>query len=213
MRASWGVGDAPSSRDTPTVTANVQVKGKVVEAGTNWAGRRASMPMTPPLTPWSGPVDSVVDSESAGRSSLDSIPALSPVSSISASFQPARGTFRAEPGSILPLDCVSPGVSLDSLPRRAVLLYVGRVSWEKNLHLLLAAYPRLSPYLTAGTLLPKLVFVGDGPARIELEAICARNGYDATFMGHRSGEELARCYASADVFAFPSFTEVSSDPF
>jgi glycosyltransferase involved in cell wall biosynthesis len=57
--------------------------------------------------------------------------------------------------------------------------------------------------------MPKLVFVGDGPARIELEQICNSKGYDAVFMGHRTGEELARCYASADVFAFPSFTEVS----
>jgi hypothetical protein len=54
---------------------------------------------------------------------------------------------------------------------------------------------------------PKLVFVGDGPARVELEAICQKEGHDAVFMGHRSGAELAACYASADVFAFPSFTE------
>lgn len=27
-------------------------------------------------------------------------------------------------------------------------------------------------------------------------------------MGQRVGEELAQCFASADVFAFPSFTEV-----
>jgi hypothetical protein len=54
---------------------------------------------------------------------------------------------------------------------------------------------------------PKLVFVGDGPARVELAAICQKEGHDAVFMGHRSGTELAACYASADVFAFPSFTE------
>ena len=56
--------------------------------------------------------------------------------------------------------------------------------------------------------MPKLVFVGDGPARLELETICRERGFDATFMGHRGGEELAMCYASADIFAFPSFTEV-----
>ncbi|KAL1408885.1 hypothetical protein Q8F55_005699 [Vanrija albida] len=92
-------------------------------------------------------------------------------------------------------------------PSRIVLLYVGRVSWEKNLILLLKAYGRLSAHLPAGFPVPKLVFVGDGPARSELESICADSGYDATFMGHRQGEELAACYASADVFAFPSFTE------
>jgi len=73
----------------------------------------------------------------------------------------------------------------------------------ENLQLLLQAYFHLP------TPRPKLVFVGDGPARVELESTCDSKGYDATFMGHRSGEELARCYASADVFAFPSFTEVS----
>lgn len=33
------------------------------------------------------------------------------------------------------------------------------------------------------------------------------------FMGHRVGHELAECFASADVFAFPSFTEVSHIPY
>ncbi|GMK54170.1 hypothetical protein CspeluHIS016_0107560 [Cutaneotrichosporon spelunceum] len=92
------------------------------------------------------------------------------------------------------------------LPTRTVLLYVGRVSWEKNLMLLLKAYGRLRTTLPPEAV-PKLVFVGDGPARTELHKICADEGYDAMFMGHRSGVELAQCYASADVFAFPSFTE------
>lgn len=56
--------------------------------------------------------------------------------------------------------------------------------------------------------MPKLIFVGDGPARKELEAKCKEANYDAEFLGHKQGEELAECYASADVFAFPSFTEV-----
>ena len=82
-------------------------------------------------------------------------------------------------------------------------------SWEKNIHLLLSAYARLPSLLPAGSLPPKLVFVGDGPARSELETTCQSKGYDAVFMGQRVGEELASCFASADVFAFPSFTEVS----
>lgn len=97
------------------------------------------------------------------------------------------------------------------LPSRIVLLYVGRISWEKNLILLLRAYGRIKKssavLLPAGAPIPKLVFVGDGPARTELESICHEEGYDAKFMGHCSGLELAQCYASADVFAFPSFTE------
>jgi glycosyltransferase involved in cell wall biosynthesis len=67
--------------------------------------------------------------------------------------------------------------------------------------LLLHAYPQIASK-------PKLVFVGDGPARLELEQVCKKEGYDAVFMGHQVGHELAECFASADVFAFPSFTEV-----
>ncbi|HEV2129668.1 MAG TPA: glycosyltransferase, partial [Longimicrobiaceae bacterium] len=49
----------------------------------------------------------------------------------------------------------------------------------------------------------RLVFVGDGPLREELE----RRLPDAHFAGHQTGEALARWYASADVFVFPSTTE------
>jgi len=88
-----------------------------------------------------------------------------------------------------------------SLPHYVVIQLTSS-SWEKNLHLLLSAYPQIPTR-------PKLVFVGDGPARVELEQTCLKEGYDATFMGHRVGSELAECFASADIFAFPSFTEVS----
>jgi phosphatidylinositol alpha 1,6-mannosyltransferase len=49
----------------------------------------------------------------------------------------------------------------------------------------------------------RLVLVGDGPLRAELEAALP----DAHFAGHQTGEALARWYASADVFVFPSTTE------
>jgi glycosyltransferase involved in cell wall biosynthesis len=49
----------------------------------------------------------------------------------------------------------------------------------------------------------RLVLVGDGPMRAELEAALP----DAHFAGHQSGEALARWYASGDVFVFPSTTE------
>jgi phosphatidylinositol alpha 1,6-mannosyltransferase len=49
----------------------------------------------------------------------------------------------------------------------------------------------------------RLVLVGDGPMRAELEAALP----DAFFAGHQDGEALARWYASGDVFVFPSTTE------
>ncbi|HEY8383178.1 MAG TPA: glycosyltransferase family 1 protein [Microvirga sp.] len=73
-----------------------------------------------------------------------------------------------------------------------VFLYVGRVSVEKNLE----AFLRLD---LPGT----KVIVGDGPARLDLEARYP----DAHFLGALTGEALARVYAAADVFVFPSLTD------
>lgn len=73
-----------------------------------------------------------------------------------------------------------------------ILLYVGRVAVEKNIEAFLAA-----PY--PGT----KVVVGDGPARAGLQAKFP----DALFLGKKTGEALAGCYAGADVFVFPSRTD------
>jgi glycosyltransferase involved in cell wall biosynthesis len=47
------------------------------------------------------------------------------------------------------------------------------------------------------------VVVGDGPARADLQARFP----EARFLGAKFGEELADCYANADVFVFPSLTD------
>lgn len=89
---------------------------------------------------------------------------------------------------------------------KIVLLYVGRISWEKNLRLLVEACRGLEKPSADGTRPAcQLVFVGDGPSRPELEVLCASYGLDAIFMGYRKGAELAAAYASADIFAFPSW--------
>jgi glycosyltransferase involved in cell wall biosynthesis len=95
-------------------------------------------------------------------------------------------------------------VASDEPESKTVILYVGRLSWEKNLHLLVEAFRLLPPPVRASS---KLVFVGDGPARAELTGLCKRLKLDATFMGHQKGKRLAALYASASFFAFPSFTE------
>jgi glycosyltransferase involved in cell wall biosynthesis len=81
----------------------------------------------------------------------------------------------------------------------AVVLHVGRLAPEKNLSALLLAYQAMRVE-RPGT---RLVLVGDGPLRASLQASCP----SAIFAGVRRGEELARCYASADFFVFPSVTE------
>ncbi|MBP2298297.1 glycosyltransferase family 4 protein [Azospirillum picis] len=75
---------------------------------------------------------------------------------------------------------------------RPVSMYVGRVAVEKNLE----DFLRLD--------LPgSKVVVGDGPAREELQ----RRYPGVHWAGARHGEELAKHYAAADVFVFPSRTD------
>ena len=73
-----------------------------------------------------------------------------------------------------------------------IFLCVARVAVEKN----------LEAFLSLDLPGSKLI-VGDGPDRAMLQ-----DKYpDAHFLGARFGEDLARLYASADVFVFPSKTE------
>lgn len=80
-----------------------------------------------------------------------------------------------------------------------VVLHVGRLAPEKNLDPVLAAFEQIRKAQPRA----KLVFVGDGPARANLQGRCP----DAIFAGMRIGEDLATHYASGDVFLFPSLTE------
>ena len=79
------------------------------------------------------------------------------------------------------------------------LLYVGRISKEKNLDVLANAYRRLRDE----GLPIELLLVGHGPYS---EAL-AETLPDAIFTGYLRGTELAAAYASADIFAFPSTTD------
>ncbi len=75
---------------------------------------------------------------------------------------------------------------------RPIFLFVGRIAVEKNL-------PAFLDLDLPGS---KLV-VGDGPMLNEFR----RRYPTAHFIGKREGEALARVYAAADVFVFPSLTD------
>ena len=79
------------------------------------------------------------------------------------------------------------------------LLYVGRISREKDLDVLATAYRRLREE----GLSVQLFVVGHGPYSQALSETLP----DAVFTGYLTGVELATAYASADVFAFPSTTD------
>ncbi len=87
------------------------------------------------------------------------------------------------------------------LPAGVKLLYVGRVSREKSLELVVEVFKKL---VDRGAEV-SLAVIGDGPFREEMEA--ELSGYPALFTGYLQGEELQRAYASADLFVFPSATD------
>jgi glycosyltransferase involved in cell wall biosynthesis/predicted metal-dependent phosphoesterase TrpH len=88
----------------------------------------------------------------------------------------------------------------DCLPGEINVLYAGRLTTEKGIDLLADAF------LAAHWRDPRLhlVLAGGGP---EESALRERLGDQATFLGWLSGDELARTYASADVFLFASRTD------
>jgi glycosyltransferase involved in cell wall biosynthesis len=85
----------------------------------------------------------------------------------------------------------------DSHPDAPILIYIGRLSAEKEID-------RIKPVLES---IPgaRLALVGDGPHREDLEKHFA--GTATHFVGYLAGEELGAAYASADAFIFPSRTE------
>ena len=80
-----------------------------------------------------------------------------------------------------------------------VVLYVGRIAAEKNLDLAVRSFRALQQRVPQA----RYVWVGDGPAREALQ----RAHPDFIFAGMLRGEALARHYASADMFVFPSLSE------
>jgi UDP-2,3-diacylglucosamine pyrophosphatase LpxH/glycosyltransferase involved in cell wall biosynthesis len=84
-------------------------------------------------------------------------------------------------------------------PESCVFLVVGRVAVEKNIPLAIAAVAHVRTTHPDA----RLVIVGDGPQRTELEKTYPW----VNFSGAKLDEELATYYASADVLLFPSETE------
>ena len=88
----------------------------------------------------------------------------------------------------------------DAFPGEIRVLYAGRMTREKGVDLLTESFlraHRAEPRL-------HLLLAGGGPEEGELRA---RLGEHATFLGWLEGEDLARAYASADLFLFCSRTD------
>ena len=92
-----------------------------------------------------------------------------------------------------------PGLTLDDRPptiERPIILFVGRLQARKRVDHLLRACSQLAPS-------PRLVIVGDGPARESLASL-AKNIYPrAEFVGAKQGAELKPYFLEADLFVLP----------
>jgi glycosyltransferase involved in cell wall biosynthesis/predicted metal-dependent phosphoesterase TrpH len=88
----------------------------------------------------------------------------------------------------------------EAFPGEIKVLYAGRLTSEKGVELLAESFLRAhhaDPRL-------HLLLAGGGPEEAELRA---KLGEHATFLGWLEGDELARVYASADIFLFCSQTD------
>lgn len=80
-----------------------------------------------------------------------------------------------------------------------VVTFVSRLVWEKELD----TFRHSVQQVASKNSKVKPLVVGDGPAMDELQKLMP----EAHYTGFLDGEDLARAYASSDVFLFPSHTE------
>ncbi|ROQ41169.1 glycosyltransferase involved in cell wall biosynthesis [Frondihabitans sp. PhB188] len=92
-------------------------------------------------------------------------------------------------------------------PKDNTIVFVGRVTGEKHIDVLLQAMTKLSPTLDA-----KLVIVGGGDLLGRLTQMTADLGLAdrVTFAGYLSDDELRRTLTDATVFCMPSTAELQS---
>lgn len=79
------------------------------------------------------------------------------------------------------------------------VIYVGRIAAEKNLGLAVRAFRAIQQQRPDA----RFIWVGEGPQRAPL----AQANPDFIFCGLQRGEQLARHFASGDLFLFPSRSE------
>lgn len=109
--------------------------------------------------------------------------------------------FQSSSATLHPAECRK---SLGLDVRQPVLLFVGSLVHRKRPFDLIMIVERLRD-----TINPALLFVGDGPLRLELEDYCRRNRLSSVhFLGFRNQSELAPIYAASSVLLVVS----NSDP-
>ena len=95
--------------------------------------------------------------------------------------------------------------SLGIAPHQRLLLYVGRLSKEKNVRVLFDAFELLQQRRPNDF---RLLVIGDGPQRDHLQRLQTSQGDVVSWIRYcTDSEELARYYRAADVFVHPGVQE------
>lgn len=84
----------------------------------------------------------------------------------------------------------------NTFKEKPCVLFVGRLQFRKNVDLLLGACAEMESQ-------PRLVIVGDGPEREELELLAQEIYPSAEFIGAKHGAALKPYFAEADLFVLP----------
>lgn len=117
-----------------------------------------------------------------------------------------------EAGVMTPIRTVSNPVEIGEAPAQPLtedhpftVLYVGRLNAEKNVGYLIKGFAELTRRHGPA----RLSIAGHGHQRAALERLCRNEGIadEVTFHGFVDRAQLARLYASADVFVLPSLVE------
>jgi len=138
--------------------------------------------------------------------------AVTVVSQDMATKIPGATSRRGEPPQVMPMGVDSQrfaaGPATSTAPSQAVL-FVGRLAKKKGVEYLIRAFPDVLACHPD----TRLVLVGDGPCRAELEALSSQLGLAdrVRFAGAQPPAELPRFYRSSHVFVGPSVVARSGD--
>ncbi len=102
------------------------------------------------------------------------------------------------PNAVAPAPVGPPPARAPRLGERICVLFIGRLQARKRVDLLLQACSALPAGLQ-----PRLVIIGDGPAREELSELARRVYPAAEFAGAKHGSELEPYFTQADLFVLP----------
>jgi glycosyltransferase involved in cell wall biosynthesis len=97
------------------------------------------------------------------------------------------------------------------IPREPVVLFVGRLTEKKGCQYLIEAMAHVQSTLPSTSSDSKLICIGDGPQRAQLESLAASKLRHYQFLGQQPAEVVAQWMNRSQVLAAPSVTTAQGD--